>query len=156
MWSKPEFDRIVFANHLQVARVKPRIVRNIEYSFIFVYFRYLFNEFKVILKISAFLKQLVKLISFFIWYLIVLGERFIILSLTWFDFYLCFSFFNIWPLNRSRFDRITWKKWQEFTISSLIILNLFRGYQVISEAIQHTVRRFVIYFMFLQTRTRFS
>jgi hypothetical protein len=33
VWNKPEIDRIVFANHSQFTRVKPRIVRNIESSF---------------------------------------------------------------------------------------------------------------------------
>jgi hypothetical protein len=32
---KPEIDRIVFANHSRITRVKPKIVRNIESSFIF-------------------------------------------------------------------------------------------------------------------------
>jgi hypothetical protein len=37
---KPKIDRIVFANHLRFTRVKPRIVCNIESSFIFFYIRY--------------------------------------------------------------------------------------------------------------------
>jgi hypothetical protein len=37
---KPEIDRIVFANHSRFTRVKPKIVRKIESSLIFFYFRY--------------------------------------------------------------------------------------------------------------------
>jgi hypothetical protein len=36
--TKPEIDRIVFANNSRIIRLKPRIVRNIESNFIFVIF----------------------------------------------------------------------------------------------------------------------